>query len=115
MTAEDHPSTLPRRSSMSRTDTNPNTLTFRDDNTDAEFHAASATAHLLDELQLCGHRPGQDEADPHPLPEAGDVQGQIGAAVGGMTAMRPATRLQDNLADLLWSFVNLFHRKVECI
>ena len=42
---------------MSRTDTN--TLTVRD--TDTEFHAASATAHLLDELQLCGHRPGRDE------------------------------------------------------
>ena len=55
---------------MSRTDTN--TLTFRDNDTDAEFHAASATAHLLDELQLCGHRPGQDEPIrarcPSPMP-----------------------------------------------
>ena len=98
---------------MSRTDTN--TLTFRDNDTDAEFHAVSATAHLLDELQLCGHRPGQDEADPRPLPEADAVQGQLGAAVEALSAMLIGTRLEDDLADLLWSFVNLFHRKVERI
>jgi hypothetical protein len=96
---------------MSRT----NTLTVRDNDTDAEFHAASATAHLLDELQLCGHRPGQDEADPRPLPEADAVQGQINAAVEALSAMLTGTRLEDDLADLLWSFVHLFHRKTERI
>ena len=94
---------------MSRTDT----LSFRDNDSDAEFHAASATAHLLDELQLCGHRPLQDEADPRPLPEANDVYGQLNAAVEALSAMLTGTRLEDDLADLLWSFVNLFHRKVE--
>jgi hypothetical protein len=98
---------------MSRTNTN--TLTFRDDITDAEFHTASATAHLLDELQLCGHRPGRDEADPRPLPEVNAVQGQLGAAVEALSAMLTDTRLEDDLADILWSFVNLFHRKVERI
>ena len=71
---------------MSRTDT----LTFRDTDTDAEFHAASATAHLLDELQLCGHRPGQDEPDPRPLPEPDTVCGQLNAAVEALSAMLPA-------------------------
>ena len=96
---------------MSRTDT----LTFRDNDTDAEFHAASATAHLLDELQLCGHRPGQDEPDPRPLPEAGDACRQLNAAVEALSAMLTGTRLEDDLADLLWSFVHLFHRKIERI
>jgi hypothetical protein len=94
---------------MSRTDT----LTFRDNDTDTEFHAASATAHLLDELQLCGHRPGRDEADPRPLPEPDAVQGQLGAAVEAISALLTGTRLEDDLADLLWSFVNLFHRKID--
>jgi hypothetical protein len=29
--------------------------------------------------------------------------------------MPTGTRLEDDLADLLWSFVNLFHRKVDRI
>ena len=94
---------------MSRTDT----LSVRDNDSDAEFHSASATAHLLDELQLCGHRPLQDEPDPRPLPEANDVYGQLNAAVEALSAMLTGTRLEDDLADLLWSFVHLFHRKIE--
>ena len=96
---------------MSHTDT----LTFHDKDTDAEFHTASATAHLLDELQLCGHRPGQDEADQRPLPEADTVQAQLGSAVEALSAMLTGTRMEDDLADVLWSFVHLFHRKIERI
>jgi beta-phosphoglucomutase-like phosphatase (HAD superfamily) len=89
------------------------TLSVRDDDTTAEFHAASATAHLLDELQLWGYRSGQDEADPRPLPEPDVASGQLNAAVEALSAMLSGTRLEDDLADLLWSFVNLFHRKVD--
>jgi YspA, cpYpsA-related SLOG family len=98
---------------MSRYDTN--TLTFRDDDTDAEFHSASPTAQLLDELQLCGHRPHQDEPDPRPLPEPDIACGQLNAAVEALSVMLTGTRLEDDLADLLWSFVNLFHRKADRI
>jgi len=52
---------------------------------------------------------------PRPLPEADAVQGQIGAAVEALSAMLTGTRLEDDLADILWSFVNLFHRKAERI
>jgi YspA, cpYpsA-related SLOG family len=97
---------------MSRAD---NILTFRDTDSDPEFHSASATAHLLDELQLCGHRPGQDEPDPRPLPEPDAVQGQLGAAAEALSSMLTGTRLEDDLADILWSFVHLFHRKAERI
>jgi hypothetical protein len=91
------------------------TYLFSDNDADPEFHAASPTAHLLDELQLCGHRPGRDEPDPRPLPEPDAVCGQIGAAVEGLAVMLAGTRLEDDLPDLLWSFVNLFHRKIERI
>ena len=77
-----------------------------------ELHAASPTAHLLDELALYGHRPGRNEPDPRPLPEADAVRAEIGAIVDGFAAMLADTRLEDDLDDLLWSFVNLFHRKI---
>ena len=80
-----------------------------------ELHAASPTAHLLDELALYGHRPGQDEPDPRPLPEADAVRAELGAIVDGFAAMLTDTRLEDDLDDLLWSFVNLFHRKIDRI
>jgi hypothetical protein len=80
-----------------------------------EPHACSPTAHLLDELALYGHRAGQDESDPRPLPEADIVRAEIGAIVEGFVAMLTGTRLEDDLDDLLWSFANLFHRKIDRI
>ena len=90
-------------------------LPFPDSDTDPEFPAASPTAHLLDELALYGYRPGQDEPDPRPLPEPDAVQAQLDNAVEALGAMLTGTRLEDDLADLLWSFVNLFHRKLDRI
>jgi hypothetical protein len=78
-----------------------------------EPQAASPTAHLLDELALYGYRPGRDEADPRPLPEPEAAQAQLDAIVEALTAMLAGTRLEDDLADLVWSFVNLFHRKID--
>jgi hypothetical protein len=87
------------------------TLLFPDTDSETEAHTASPTAHLLDELALYGHRPGQDEPDPRPMPEADTVRSQLDAIVEDFSAMLTGTRLEDDLADLLWSFVNLFHRK----
>jgi hypothetical protein len=92
-----------------------NDTTFPASDSDTERHTVSPTAHLLDELQLCGHRPGQDEPDPRPLPEFDAVQGQLGCMVEAISAMLTGTRLEDDLADLLWAFVNLFHRKTDRI
>jgi YspA, cpYpsA-related SLOG family len=78
-----------------------------------ERHAASPTAHLLDELALYGYRPGQDEPDPRPLPEAETAQAQLAAIFDAFGTMLADTRLEDDLPDLLWSLVNLFHRKID--
>jgi hypothetical protein len=86
---------------------------FDSDDPDTEQHAASATAHLLDEMALCGYRPYQDEPDPRPLPDPDVVCGHLNAAVEALSVMLTGTRLEDDLADLLWSFVNLFHRKLD--
>jgi hypothetical protein len=80
---------------------------------DTEPHAASPTAHLLAELALYGHRPGADEPDPRPLPEPEAAQVQLDAAVEAIGTRLTGTRLEDDLADLPWSFVNLFHRKID--
>ena len=47
------------------------------------------------------------------LPEADAVQGHLGAISEALSLMLAGTRLEDDLADLLWSFVNLFHRKID--
>jgi hypothetical protein len=86
-----------------------------DADTDREHHTASPTAPLLDELALYGHRIGQDEPDPRPLPAPDVVESQLDAMIEGFSAMLTDTRLEDDLADLLWSFVNLFHRKIDRI
>jgi hypothetical protein len=91
-------------------------LPFLDaDDPDSERHAQSPTAHLLAELALYGYRPGQDEPDPRPLPEPDTARYHLAAAVEALDEMLTGTRLEADLADLLWSFVNLFHRKIDRI
>ncbi len=80
---------------------------------DGEHHAASSTSYLLDELAIYGYRPGQDDPDPRPLPEPQIVQAQLAAIFDALSAMLGETRLEDDLADLSWSLVNVFHRKLD--
>ena len=73
-------------------------------------HSSSPTGSLLDELQLYGYRPFQDEPDPRPLPEARTVAGAVADIFDAFVATLGDTRLEPDLEDLLWSTVNLFHR-----
>jgi hypothetical protein len=91
------------------------TLPFPDDSDSDPHTTASPTAHLLDELALYGHRPGEGEPDPRPMPEPNTVRAQLDATVEDLSTMLTGTRLEDDLSDLLWSFVNLFHRKTDRI
>ena len=78
-------------------------------------HAVSTTASLLDELQLYGYRPFDDEPDPRPLPDADKLGGAIADIFDALVATLSDTRLEPDLADLLWSVVNLFYRGVDRI
>ena len=78
-------------------------------------HATSPTDHVLNELQLHGYRPFQDEPDPRPLPEARTVAGAVADIFDALVATLSDTRLEPDLEDLLWSTVNLFHRANERI
>jgi hypothetical protein len=75
-------------------------------------HSSSATDHVLHELQLYGHRPFHDEPDPRPLPEGNAVAGAVADIFDAIVSALSDTRLEPDLAELLWSTVNLFHRAV---
>lgn len=79
---------------------------------DEPHHASSPTAHLLDELQMYGYRPHDDEPDPRPLPEAERADQEIANAFESLIALMADTRLEADLGDLLWNLVNIFHRKI---
>lgn len=81
--------------------------------TDAPSTDTSATGELLHELQLYGYRPFADEPDPRPLPESRLVVGAIADVFDALVAMFEETRLEPELADLLWSQVHLFQRATE--
>lgn len=75
----------------------------------------SSTAHLLDELQLYGYRPHGDEPDPRPMPEPRQAQGAMADLFDSVASIFRDTRLEPDLEDLLWSLVNVFHRKIDRI
>jgi hypothetical protein len=84
--------------------------TDRDDTDLEPPHTSSPTDHVVAELQLYGHRPFQDEADPRPLPETDTVGGAVADIFDALVSTLSDTRLEPDLEDLLWSTVNLFHR-----
>jgi hypothetical protein len=86
---------------------------FADSQSDDETHALSPTAHVLDELALHGYRTSRDEPDPRPLPEPELMRAHLGEIADSFAAMLADTRLEEDLDYLLWSFVNMFHRKID--
>ena len=88
-------------------------LTMTTDHDDTGFerpHDLSPTDHVLNELQLYGHRPFQDEPDPRPLPQGKAITAAVADIFDALVATLRDTRLEPDLEDLLWSTVNLFHR-----
>ena len=83
--------------------------------TDDTEPAASSTAHLLDELALYGYRLHGDEPDPRPLPEPVKLQGALADMFDALVASLSNTRLEPDLSALLWSMVNVFHRRIDTI
>lgn len=79
---------------------------------DEPAHASSPTDHVLAELQLYGYRPRQDEPDPRPLPESGRAAGAVADMFDALISTFTDTRLEDDLEDLAWAMVNLFHRAI---
>jgi hypothetical protein len=80
-----------------------------------DHEPTAPSSHLLDELALHGYRPLDDEPDPRPLPSSDAASLALDSAVESLSGLFLDTRLEADLPDLLWSFVNLFHRKAERI
>lgn len=83
-----------------------------DDRTCGMSPPSSPTGHALDELQLYGHRPFQDEPDPRPLPQESQILAAVSDIFDALVVAFTDTRLEPDLENLLWSTVNLFHRAV---
>ena len=91
------------------------TMTIDRDEDFEPRHTASPTARILDELQLYGYRPFQDEPDPRPLPEAQTLAGAISDIFDALVVALADTRLEPDLEELIWSTVNVFHRAIHRI
>jgi len=89
--------------------------TDRDDTDFEPPHRSSPTDHVLNELQLYGHHPFQDEPDSRPLPEGNAVAVAVADIFDALVSTLSDTRLEPDLEDLLWSTVNLFHRAADRI
>jgi hypothetical protein len=84
-----------------------------DDVHDTGEGGGSQFSHLLQELELFGRRPFEDELDPRPLPEGRLVEAAAADTFDAMGASLADTRLEPELEELLWGFTNVFHRAVE--
>ena len=76
-------------------------------------HGVRQGDHFLEELLTHHYRPFEQDADPRPLPEPEAVEAAVEGAMNALTDVLTDTRLEDDAPDLLWGFVNLFHRRVE--
>ena len=76
-------------------------------------HTSSPTDHVLNELQLYGYRPFEDEPDQRLLPDGNQLAGAISDIFDALIGSLIDTRIEPDLDDLLWSTVNVFHRSAE--
>ncbi len=74
-------------------------------------HLLSQTARVIEELQLFGHHPNEDEPDPRPLPESDLLDGAVTDLFDILSGALRDTRLEADTPDLLWSLTDLFHKK----
>lgn len=78
-------------------------------------HSTSPTGHILDDLELYGYRPSEDEADPRIAPEDNVIQGAVADIFDALISTMADTSLDFDLNEVLWSTVNIFHRAAERI
>ena len=69
-----------------------------------------STAYVLQEMQLYGYRPFEDEPDGRPLPDTRMMEGAIADIFDAMVACLVDTRIEPDLEDLAWNIVNVFQR-----
>ncbi|WP_278983766.1 DUF2493 domain-containing protein [Sphingobium yanoikuyae] len=85
------------------------------DKPDGQEPQPSSTAYLLQEMQLYGHRPFEDEPDHRPLPDDRIAGGAVAEMFDALVSCLIDTRIEPDLEDLAWGVVNVFHRAGERI
>jgi hypothetical protein len=78
-------------------------------------HTASPTDQVIEDLQLYGYRPSENEADPRDPPEDCAIEGAVADIFDALISTMADTSLDFDLNEILWSTVNTFHRAVERI
>jgi hypothetical protein len=73
------------------------------------------SAYLLQEMQLYGYRPFEDEPDQRPLPDDRHADRAIADIFDAMVSCLIDTRVEPDLEDLLWHITNVFQRASERI
>src|SRR3546814_14720368 len=86
--------------------------TDQDDGHEAQ---PGSTAYLLQEVQLYGYRPFEDEPDHRPLPDDRIAGGAVAAMFDALVSCLIDTRIEPDLEDLAWGVVHVFHRASERI
>ena len=85
------------------------------DEPDGHEPQPGSTAYLLQEMQLYGHRPFEDEPDHRPLPDDRIAGGAVADMFDALVSCLIDTRIEPDLEDLAWGIVNVFHRAGERI
>ncbi|MBO9376946.1 DUF2493 domain-containing protein [Sphingomonas histidinilytica] len=86
--------------------------TDQDDGHEAQ---PGSTAYLLQEMQLYGYRPYEDEPDHRPLPDDRIAGGAVAEMFDALVSCLIDTRIEPDLEDIAWGIVNVFHRAGERI
>src|SRR3546814_3884772 len=84
--------------------------TDQDDGHEAQ---PGSTAYLLQEMQLYGYRPFEDEPDHRPLPDDRIAGGAVAEMFDALVSCLIDTRIEPDLEELAWGVVNVFHRASE--
>jgi YspA, cpYpsA-related SLOG family len=83
--------------------------------TDAEAfepgHKSSATARVIEGLELHGFHPSASEPDPRLLPDTDQLAGAVSDIFDILGGALHDTALEPDLDDLLWCLTDLFHKK----
>lgn len=75
------------------------------------YARVSATGRAMEAMALFGHRASDDEPDTRPIPETVELEGVVSSLFSAVTAPLSDTGLEGELPDVLWSLVDVFHRK----
>lgn len=76
---------------------------------------SSYAGATFEALTTHGFRPFEDDPDGRPLPETEDAELAMAGLFNTLSDLLGNTRLEDDLPDLLWNLVSLFHRKADRI